>query len=170
MTKPLDMDLRQRFLNGMGQAACTVNIITTDGPAGRAGVTVSAMSSVSADTARPTLLVCVHHLAQAAQRIVENGNFCVNVLKDDQSNVSDVFAGRFSDKFPDKFDCTKWVEMPTGAPRVVDPLVAFDCKVVSSERVGTHFVFFGEVEDMFHYENGSPLIYTNRSYGKVSLF
>lgn len=170
MTKPLDMDLRQRFLSGMSQAACTVNIITTDGPAGRAGVTVSAMSSVSADTPRPTLLVCVHHLAQAAQRIIDNGVFCVNVLKDDQSNISDVFAGRLSNQPPEKFDCAKWVDMPSGAPRVVDPLVAFDCKVVSSERVGTHFVFFGEVAELFVADKGSPLIYANRAYGSVDAF
>ena len=43
-------DLRQRFLAGMSQAACTVNVVTTDGPAGRFGLTISAMASVSADT------------------------------------------------------------------------------------------------------------------------
>ena len=44
-----DQTLRQRFLDGMSQAAATVNVVTTDGPAGRYGVTVSAMSSVSAE-------------------------------------------------------------------------------------------------------------------------
>ena len=37
-------DLRQRFLAGMSQAACTVNVVTTDGPAGRFGLTISAMA------------------------------------------------------------------------------------------------------------------------------
>jgi hypothetical protein len=45
--------------NGMSHAACTVNVVTTDGAAGRHGVTVSAMVSVSADTPQPTLLVCI---------------------------------------------------------------------------------------------------------------
>ena len=49
--QPRESELRQRFLSGMSHAACTVNVVTTDGPAGRAGVTVSAMSSVSADDA-----------------------------------------------------------------------------------------------------------------------
>lgn len=53
---PPDPDLRARFLGGMAAAACTVNVVTTDGAAGRFGVTVSAMASVSADTERPTLL------------------------------------------------------------------------------------------------------------------
>ena len=161
-------DLRARFLGGMSQAAATVNIVTTDGPGGRAGVTVSAMSSVSADTARPTLLTCVHHLAPAAAAILENGVFCVNVLRDDQSYISDTFAGRFNQQIASKFDCAQWTTQVTGAPRVADPLVAFDCRVVSHSRIGTHYVFFGEVEDIFTAERGSPLIYANRAYGATT--
>lgn len=157
--------LRDRFLAGMACAACTVNVVTTDGPAGRFGVTVSAMSSVSADTPRPTLLVCVHHLSSAAAAIVGNGVFCVNVLRDDQSYISDCFAGRIKPPDGDKFSCATWATQITGAPRVVDPLVAFDCRLVSHQQIGTHYVFFGEAEDLFISAPGSPLIYANRAYG-----
>ncbi len=160
--------LRNKFLDGMSHAACTVNIITTDGAAGRAGVTVSAMSSVSADTPKPTLLVCVHQLSPTAQKIIDNGVFCVNVLKDDQTYVSDTFAGRFKDVVDDKFECAEWTAMPSGAPRVIDPLVGFDCELISSNLVGTHHVFLGEVTDIFVAERGSPLIYAHRAYGAVS--
>ena len=160
-----DQAIRSKFLEGMSHAACTVNIVTTDGPAGRAGVTVSAMASVSADSARPTLLVCVHHLSPAASKIVENGILCVNVLRDDQSYISDTFAGRFKDEVGDKFDCAEWIAMPSGAPRIVDPLVAFDCRLLSSERVGTHHIFLCEVHDLHVTRGGSPLIYANRAYG-----
>ena len=163
MTAP---DLRALFLQGMSRAAATVNVVTTDGAAGRAGVTVSAMSSVSADGdgegGGPTMLVCVHHLSPAAPLIIENGCFCANVLADDQSDISDRFAGRIPSET--KFDGADWTAMRTGAPRVVDPLAAFDCKVVSSERVGTHHVFIGEVQDIFCAETGSPLIFANRGY------
>lgn len=162
-----DPQLRQAFLGGMSHAACTVNIVTTDGTAGRGGVTVSAMTSVSADSPKPTLLVCVHHEASAAPLILENGNFCVNLLRDDQSFISDTFAGRFRKEFADKFECADWAPMETGAPRVVDPLVAFDCKVISAERIGTHHVFVGEVQDIFTASRGTPLIYANRAYGRT---
>lgn len=161
-------DIRAQFLGGMSYAASTVNVVTTDGPAGRTGVTVSAMSSVSADTPRPTLLVCVHEMSPAAQMILDNGVFCVNVLRDDQSYISDTFAGRFKDQVLDKFECADWTTQKTGAPRVIDPLVAFDCRVVSSDKVGTHHVVFGEVEDIFTSRSGSPLIYANRSYGSAN--
>lgn len=168
MDATTDPTLKQQFFEGMSQAACTVNVITTDGAGGRAGVTVSAMSSVSADTPQPTLLVCVHHKSQAATAILENGVFCVNVLRDDQAFISDTFAGRIKTPDGDKFACADWTTLATGAPRVVDPLVAFDCRLVSGEQVGTHHVFLGAVEEIFVAERGSPLIYANRAYGTAT--
>lgn len=168
MTLPIDAGLREKFIGGMSHAASTVNVVTTDGNAGRGGVTVSAMSSVSADTQRPTLLVCVNAQSPVAAQIIENGVFAVNMLKDDQSYISDAFAGRFKDQLADKFDCADWVAMPSGAPRVVDPLVGFDCHVVSSDQVGTHHVIFGEVDDIFISDSGSPLIYARRGYGAAT--
>jgi flavin reductase (DIM6/NTAB) family NADH-FMN oxidoreductase RutF len=160
-----DSALRGRFLLGMSHAACTVNVVTTDGPAGRHGVTVSAMVSVSADTPQPTLLVCIHHRSALAAAVLENGVFCVNVLRDDQAHISDNFAGRSDARGAAKFDCTEWTTQLTGAPRVLDSLVAFDCRVTASERVGSHFVVFGSVQDIFVAGGGAPLIYANRAYG-----
>ncbi len=157
--------LRQRFLSGMSHAACTVNVVTTDGVAGRHGVTVSAMVSVSADGPHPTLLICIHHRSAVATALLENGVFCVNVLRDDQAHISDSFAGRSSARGSAKFDCTEWTTQVTGAPRVLDSLVAFDCRVTASERVGSHFVVFGSVQDIFVAGGGAPLIYANRAYG-----
>ena len=165
MTEPGNNALRGAFLDGMSHVAATVNIVTTDGAHGRAGVTVSAMSSVSADTPAPSLLVCIHHLSAAAPAILANGVFCVNVLREDQSDISDAFAGRIGAKDGDKFSCAEWVTGKTGAPRVVDPLVAFDCRLTHSERIGTHHVMFGAVEDIFVAQRGLPLIYADRAYG-----
>jgi flavin reductase (DIM6/NTAB) family NADH-FMN oxidoreductase RutF len=162
--------LRQRFLNGMSHAACTVNVVTTDGPAGRHGVTVSAMVSVSADTPQPTLLVCIHHKSSVAAAVLENGAFCVNVLREDQSHISESFAGRTAARGASKFECARWTTQTTGAPRVVDALVAFDCRVIASERVGSHFVVFGSVQDIFVAGGGAPLIYANRAYGVPQRF
>ncbi len=149
----------------MSRAATTVNIVTTDGPAGRAGVTVSAMSSVSADGTTPTLLVCVHHLSPAAATMLANGCFAVNLLRDDQSHISETFAGRHKAATADKFACAEWLPMMTGSPRVVDPLVAFDCKIQSAQRVGTHHVFIGAVQETCLPASGTPLVYANRAYG-----
>lgn len=157
--------LRSAFLDAMSHTAATVNIVTTDGPAGRAGVTVSAMTSVSADTPAPSLLVCINRSSRACGPILRNGVFCVNVLRDDQSHISDVFAGRIETANGDKFSCADWVAQGTGAPRVIDPLVAFDCRVTDSELFGTHYVIFGAVDNIFIADQGLPLIYASRAYG-----
>ena len=159
---------KKRFYEGMSLAAATVNVVTTDGPGGKAGVTVSAMSSVSADAPRPTLLVCINENSAAAGTIPENGVFCVNVLRDHQSFISDAFAGRYKDQLVDKFDCTEWETSDLGIPRVADALVAFDCRIVSIKKVGTHHVCFGEVEDVYLGRGGSALIYANRAYGSAA--
>jgi flavin reductase (DIM6/NTAB) family NADH-FMN oxidoreductase RutF len=162
--------LRQKFLLGMSHAACTVNVVTTDGVAGRHGVTVSAMVSVSADTPNPTLLVCIHHLSPVSDALLANGVFCVNVLREDQAHVSDSFAGRSGAQGAEKFDCAAWTTEFTGAPRLIDSLVAFDCRVTASERVGSHFVVFGSVQDIAVAAGGAPLIYANRAYGVPQRF
>jgi flavin reductase (DIM6/NTAB) family NADH-FMN oxidoreductase RutF len=160
-----DPAVRAAFLDGMTLTACTVNIVTTDGPAGRYGATVSAMSSVSADGERPTLLVCMHHKVTAAAAIIDNGHFCVNVLRDGQARISDSFAGRLALPDGDKFSCTTWNSSPHGQPHIEGSLVNFDCRLQSRQQVGTHFVFIGEVLDVKPGESGSPLIYSNRAYG-----
>jgi flavin reductase len=158
-------DIRARFIDGMSRAATCVNVVTTDGRAGRFGVTVSAMSAISADGERPTVLVCVHHQSRSASAIIENGTFCVNVLRDDQSEIADCFADRIRRDDGDKFGCANWVRESTGAPRLADPLAAFDCRILSAQRVGTHHVIIGAVEAVFTADAGAALIYADRSYG-----
>jgi len=167
---PSSQDLKEKFFQGMSYAAATVNVITSDGPSGKVGLTVSAMSSVSADTPRPTLLVCINENSASAAPILDNGVFCVNILHDHQSFISDVFAGRYKDEIEDKFKSTEWVTGKTGSPRVADVLVGFDCEIVSTKKIGTHYVVFGEVVDISIAQKGSALIYANRSYGASQPF
>jgi len=157
--------IREKFLDGMSCAAATVSVVTTDGPAGRAGVTVSAMSSVSADSAAPSLLVCVHRLSPAASAILVNGAFCVNVLRDSQAWISDTFAGRLGVEAGDKFSAGEWTTLRTGSPALADALVAFDCSLRLATLYGSHWIVVGELEDAVVADAGPALIYANRAYG-----
>ena len=154
---------RDKFLEGMSRAAATVNIVTTDGPAGKAGATVSAMSSVSADSARPSLLVCVNKNSYSADIIRENKRFCVNVLRDTQAWISDGFAGRAG--VEDKFTIGTWHQTGLGSWELEDAVVTFDCELVEEVLYGSHYIFIGEVETANVSESGPTLVYSNRSYG-----
>ncbi len=157
--------LRDRFIDGMSRAAATVAVVTTDGAAGRAGVTVSAMASVSADSTSPSLLVCVHRLSPAAPAILANGIFCVNLLRDSQVWISDTFAGRRPTAGGDKFEVGRWTTLSTGAPVLEDALVAFDCRVGMATLYGSHYILVGELEEAVVADSGPALVYANRAYG-----
>lgn len=156
---------REDFLEGMSRAAQTVSVVTTDGPAGSAGVTVSAMCSVSADP--PMVLACIHHQSRAVPAVRQNAVFCVNVLADTMQQVSDTFAT--ITPAGDMFDVAQWQSAATGAPVLTGALACFDCRVEEIHRAGSHFIFLGNVEDVV-LSDGRPLIYGSRSYGAPAFF
>jgi flavin reductase len=159
-------NIRAQFIEGMSRAAFCVNVVTTDGPAGRAGVTISAMSSVSADGGNPTVLVCINQQSRTAAAILENRTFCINVLRDDHADIADRFGGRVNREDGDRFAGASWVEGGTRAPRLANAVAAFDCRLLSSELVGTHHVFIGAVGSVTT-GSGTALVYADRAYGRT---
>lgn len=163
------VSLRKEFLDGMSRAANTVSVVTTDGRGGRAGVTVSAMTSVSADDdRRPSLLVCIHSHSPVAEAIQKNGVFCVNLLREQQADVADRFAGRLKREQIDKFAGAQWTTLKTGSPVVRGALVSFDCELSASLRQGSHWIFIGAVTDVSSGGETKPLVYANRQYVAVA--
>jgi len=163
----MDADLRSLFLESMSRVAAAVTVVTTDGDAGRFGVTVSSMTSVSADTTRPSLLISVHHLSPACEAIRNNRRFCANVLSGNQSFVSDLFSGRLKHLNEDRFGAIGWHPGATGAPIIDGALVALDCELKTALLWGTHFIFIGEVEQIELSAQRSPLVYANRGYRRA---
>ena len=164
-TESLDL-ARDSFIAAMRQAATGVTVVTTDGAAGRLGVTVSAMTSVSAEP--PLLLVCVHRRSPVCEAILDNGAFCVNILREDQRDISDVFAGRLPTESGSRFDRGAWVPLATGAPALSDAAAVFDCRVEAGHDHGTHRVFVGRVVECRSGE-GRPLVYCDRGYRGLAL-
>lgn len=163
MSTPLTPSLKDAFLDAMSGLVSSVTIVTTDGIAGRAGATVSAMTSVSADGDTPTMLVCLHHETSAAPAILKNRCFCINVLDVEQAPIANVFASRTPPPSGDKFSVCDFEPMETGAPGLLSALARFDCTLVSDERIGTHHVMIGAVRSVARGQ-GAPLLYGNRAY------
>ena len=163
-----EQKMRNQFVEAMSKAVSSVVVVTTDGPAGRAGLTVSAMSSVSADGPHPTLLVCVHHLSPVAPAIIKNKVFCANLLRSDQTLISDCFAGRLAGEFANKFDSADWSQLETVAPALDGSLVNFDCRLLESSMISTHHVFIAEVLAVRMDNSHSALAYSNRGYCRIA--
>ena len=132
---------RDAFIAAMRQVAATVTVVTTDGPAGQAGATVSAFSSLSADP--PSVLVCLKSDSRIARAVADNGTFCVNVLPEDAVEVARAFAGAFDADRPDRFDGLEVTATEFGP--VLPRATAFTCTLQRSVAHGTHAICIGAV-------------------------
>jgi flavin reductase len=146
----------------MARFGAAVHVVTSDGIAGKAGITASAVCSVT-DTP-PTLLVCVNQQSSAHTALIDNGVLCVNTLNASHEALSRKFGAGVS--LEERFAGSVWSTLKTGAPVLADALVAFDCKVVDTVCQGTHRVFFCEVQEI-KLNDGEAiggLIYFDRRY------
>lgn len=151
---------QQTFRQGMSNLGAAVNVITTDGVAGKSGFTASAVCSVT-DTP-PTLLVCLNRSASVFETFQKNQVLCVNTLAAHQTTLSNLFGGKTP--MPERFAQGEWQTLVTQAPVLEDALVSFDCEVVQSLSVGSHDVFFCEVKAIQYGQGQNPLMYFNRNY------
>lgn len=163
MTTVSALDIEE-FRLVMRRTASAVGVLATDGPAGRVGITVSSLSSLSFEPA--SVICCVHRQSRALAILLENGVFTANFLSAGQSIVADVFAGLVPEYREKRFDVGAWEPIATGAPALIDSLCSFDCNVAKTFEFGTHTIIAGEVLAL---QSGSdhPLIFSNRSYHRL---
>ena len=153
------------FRDGMALLAGAVNVITTDGPKGLAGFTATAVCSVTDQP--PTLLVCMNRGSWAHPAFEGNGVLCVNVLGAARQDVSGLFADR-NVTMDERFARVGARRLATGSPVIDGALVSFDCRIVDTHTVGSHSVFYCQVEDVARGEaSRSGLVYFNRGYHDV---
>jgi flavin reductase len=156
---------KDAYREAMARLGAAVNVITTDGPAGRAGFTASAVCSVT-DTP-PTLLICANRANDSYAALKGNGVVCVNTLTAAQEEMSPVFAGLTEHSMAARFDVGTWGVLATGAPVLEEAAAAFDCRIDSSVTVGTHDVFFCIVEAVQVGPVHEGLIYYARAYHRI---
>jgi flavin reductase len=150
------------FREGMSRVAAAVHAVTTDGPAGRAGFTATAVTPVT--DSPPSLLVCVNTMGRSAQALLSNGVFCVNTLSADDVAIAEAFAGRADLHGQDRFSLGRWETLLTHAPVLATSLVAFDCRLSEARIVATHHVIIGEIVGMRLGEAKPALVYEGRLY------
>src|SRR5262249_59057248 len=73
-----------------GKWATGVTVVTTDGPAGKGGLTANAVASLSLDP--PLVLVAVAKNAHSYSEIKQNGCYAINILALAQEEASKRFA------------------------------------------------------------------------------
>lgn len=152
------------YRDSMARLGAAVNVITTDGPAGRAGFTASAVCSVT--DSPPTLLVCVNRASSSHRSVVSNKVLCVNTLGYRHQDLSRLFGSKTS--LTERFAAGTWGTLETGAPVLDDALVAFDCRIADIVQQGTHDVLFCQVAAIRDGDVALPgLVYFGRKYHSI---
>ena len=163
LEKSKALQLRENFLAAMRTVANSVTVVTTAGPAGTHGATVSSFCSVSADP--PTLLVCLNKEGNAGNAIEKNRTFCINILPAGWVDTARVFADPGSDKLA-ALDGELW-RVDTDNIPVLKEASAFICETSKIVESTSHLVIIGEVSGVQIGEK-EPLIYLNRRFRDTS--
>ncbi len=155
--------LSDQFKYVMRQWASGVSIVTMQTPEKRHGLTVSGFLSISPEP--PLVLISIGQELASDMLLQASGAYAVHLLRDDQAQLSDRFAGRLGDV--DRFAGLTIHTAATGSPILEDCLAWLDCRIVSSQTVGDHTLFVGEVVAAGVNGVAKPLIYWNADYRKM---
>ena len=150
------------FRSVLRRWASGVSIVTTrrTDRGGVLGITVSSFCSLSLKP--PLVLVCIDHEARSHRSIAARGCFAVNLLRDEQSGLSERAAGRRGVR-------GAWLAGVacragrTGAPVLEDCLAWLDCSLVDRHEGGDHTIYVGRVEAAGG-AAGRPLLWYESDY------
>jgi flavin reductase (DIM6/NTAB) family NADH-FMN oxidoreductase RutF len=154
----MDIDPRE-FRRTVGQFVTGVTVIAADIDGSVRGMTANAFSSLSLDP--PLVLFCVAKKAHLGQVIHRASGFSVNVLRQEQQNLSTYFAGGWKEPDPPPFTFEPW----EGGPLLSDSGAALGCAVETIHEGGDHFIVIGRVQALFRRDGPwAPLVFATGKY------
>lgn len=149
------------FRKALSCFASGVTVVTAnDGEGKPVGLTVSAFSSLSLTP--PLVLFCLDKRTTCLDAF-RSGPFAINILTENQREVSIQFASRKADKF----NGLPWEAGKTGAPILKDCLANLECSLHELVEGGDHFIVIGKIEALTQQTGGQPLVYFRGAYAGV---
>ncbi|HUQ94970.1 MAG TPA: flavin reductase family protein [Bryobacteraceae bacterium] len=150
------------FRRACGQFATGVAIAAVLDEAGNPhGLTINSFTSVSLEP--PLVLICIDYRAAILQRFLRASHFGLSILKEDQRETSNRFAGPVDDRF----DGVQWHAGPAGAPLLDGSLTTMECATRQVVDGGDHAIFLAQVMGV-DVSSGAPLLFFESCYQKVS--
>jgi flavin reductase (DIM6/NTAB) family NADH-FMN oxidoreductase RutF len=148
------------FREAIAHFATGVTVITTTHEGKPAGMTASAVASLSLDPVLP--LVCINNRLPTHSAIETSRRFVVNVLGEGQEDL----ALRFARPAPDKFAGVE-LEPDEDLPVLADAIAHFVCDVHERFPGGDHSIFTGLVRECATVRGKRPLLYFRSSFGSL---
>lgn len=136
--------------------ASGVSVLTSQGPDGPVGMTVSAVTSVSLRP--PLLLACLAQDSRTLGAVRHSGAFAVHLLHEHQQQRSQLFASAGAERFA----AVETVPVH-GVPVMQDALGWGVCALERLHPSGDHTIVVGRIVAA-HSSPGSPLLWHNSAY------
>lgn len=149
------------FRQTVGQFATGVTIITTEIDEVIRALTVNSFTAVSLDP--PLVLFCVGKATKTGQLIHTANGFAVNILRQEQQDLSTYFAGGWTHPLPPPFTLLDW----DGGPRLEDCAAAVGCSTHSIHDAGDHWIVVGQVIALHRTACARPLIFHGSRYANL---
>lgn len=146
----------------LGHFVTGVTVITAFSDGQPWGLAVNSFTSVSLDP--PLVAFCAAKSSTTWPHVRDAGSFCVNVLAEDQEDVSRLFATRGADKFTG----TGWRRAESGSPVLLGSLAWIDCATEDEHDAGDHVIVVGRVLDLDVSDEGRPLVFFRGGYGRFA--
>jgi flavin reductase (DIM6/NTAB) family NADH-FMN oxidoreductase RutF len=153
------------FRAAMRRLASGVCLVTHSVGGARAGMTATAVASLSLDP--PTLIVCLNRAASTYAGLAPGVAFGVSVLGADHREFAERFAGRTGEEGAERFREGRWLIPPSGAPLLWDALAAFECEVEDIVERHTHAIVIGRVKHAAAGSDGGALVYWRGGYDQL---
>ena len=158
---PVDPDT---FKRGSRNVPTVVTVVTFDAEEGPCGLTIGSFVSLSLDP--PLVCFNVQKDSTIHDQIVKADRFLVHVLKDDQAELSDLFANP-EHAVRENFNGSRTEIGPDNIPTLRDYLVRFNCRTTEVLEGGDHSILLGCVEKVDEGNPGRPIVYHQRAYHAI---
>lgn len=149
------------FRNTLAKFCTGVTIVTTKSQDGLRGLTVNSFTSVSLDP--PMILICIQKNGLSHSTLYECEDFVVNVLSEEQKELSDRFANPALDS-EERFLDLNFRLSENSVPILAGNLGHLECRLVDRFEGGDHTIFIGQVENGDFCAGKQPLLFYDGGY------
>jgi len=150
------------FRHTAGQFVTGVTVIAAEVDGSIKAMTANSFTSVSLEP--PLVLFCVGKTTHMGQLVHRATRFSVNILLQDQQNLSTYFAGGWKEPSPPPFTFINW----DGGHRLDGCPAAIGCEIETISEGGDHWLVLGRVLTLYRSEEAfAPLVFHAGRYATL---
>lgn len=156
----------QQFREAMAHLPAAVSIVTSSGAAGKVGITVSSVCSVTDSPA--TLLFCINQNSGLHNIIKQNKQVCINVLNSKQEELAKHFAAILDSTMEERFSWDIWQVGKTGQFALVEAIASLHGEIITTYSIGSHSIFIVQLDEI-QVQPQTSLVYFARKFKSLEV-